>query len=264
MPTFRAHVIPLSAAARIAASARVAAAARIAAAALIAATALAGCASERLSSEPPPGERLAGDWKLDAARSDDLGKAVAQLRAQGAKARRGGAAAAPQPGSGASGRRGRRGHSPGGQQSGDSQQDQSSQQSDSGAEGVGVGIAPRASPVDELMSNLPRGDYLTIKVSPNAFTVISGDSSDEYTPGLESEISAEDGDAQQISGWKGADYVIDTRPRLGAEILQRFTLTKDGRLMLTLRLGGARTQFTFTRVYDRTTRVAPLAPPTNN
>lgn len=121
-----------------------------------------------------------------------------------------------------------------------------------------------ASPVSELMSSIPRGDYLRITVSSGAFTVISGDSTDEYTPGLQSDISAEQGDAQQISGWKGADFVIDTKPRLGAEILQSYTLTKDGRLMMTLRLTGRGTKFTFNRVYDRTAQVAPLAPPTNN
>jgi hypothetical protein len=114
------------------------------------------------------------------------------------------------------------------------------------------------------MSSVPRGDYLRIQVSPSAFTVNSGVSSDEYTPGLVSEISAAQGDAQQISGWKGADYVIDTRPQWGAEIIQSYTLTKDGRLAVTVRLSGERTRFRFTRVYDRTTRVAPLAPPTNN
>lgn len=233
------------------------------AAALIAA-ALVGCASSRLSSEPPPGERLAGDWQVDAARSDDLGKAVAELRAQVAKSRRSKSGGAQEQGSSAHTGHGRRGRGSGGQPSGQTGEDENSEGLDSGGQGVGVGLPPRTSPVDELMSSLPRGDYLRIKVSPNAFTVISGDSSDEYTPGLESEVSAEQGDAQQISGWKGADYVIDTKPQWGAEILQTFTLMKDGRLMMTLRLTGGKTKFTFTRVYDRTTRVAPLAPPTNN
>ncbi len=235
----------------------------LAAAALIAAALLTGCASMGLSSEPPPGERLAGDWRLDGARSDDLGKAVTQLRAQAAKARRDDAGGQQQGSAGQSGH-GRKGHGAGGQQSGQAGPDESSQGLDSGGLGVGVGLAPRASPVDELMSSVPRGDYLTIKVSPNAFTVLSGDSSDEYTPGLESEISAEQGEAQQISGWKEADYVIDTKPQWGAEIIQTYALTKDGRLMVTVRLTGGRTKLTFTRVYDRTTRVAPLAPPTNN
>jgi hypothetical protein len=114
------------------------------------------------------------------------------------------------------------------------------------------------------MSNVPGGDYLKITVSDTTFTVTSGDSSNQYTPGLESEISAEQGDAQQISGWKGTAYVIDTTPQLGPEIIQSFDLTKDGRLAMTLRLSGGNTRFTFRRIYDRTTHVAPLTPPTTN
>lgn len=235
--------------------------------ALIAAAALAGCATN-LSAEPPPGVHLAGDWKLDTARSDDLGKAVDELRAQTQKARRDMGSAQTQGGSGAtqgstSGHRRTRRGGQGGQQGTQGDQNQSASEPGEGGDEMGVGT-PRSSPVDELMSNVPRGDYLRIGVGANSFTVSSGDSSDEYTPGLQSEISAEQGDAEQISGWKGADYVIDTKPQLGGEIIQRFGLTKDGKLAMTLRLTGRRIKLTFTRVYDRTTRVAPLAPPTIN
>lgn len=223
--------------------------------ALVAAAVLAGCTSMRLSSEPPPGVRLAGDWKLDPALSDDLGKAVGQLRAQGAK-RRHGSGGDQQPGPGSYGRRRQGGGAP--------TQDESSSGPESGGQGLAIGPAPASSPVAQLMSSVPRGDYLKIKVSSDAFTVVSGDSSEEYTPGLESEITAEQGDAEQISGWKGADYVIDTRPQWGAELVQSYGLTKEGRLTVTVRLTGGRTKFTFTRVYDRTPQMAPLAPPTNN
>lgn len=248
MPSFRASAIPSCACA------------------LFAAVILTGCATSRLSAETPPGERLAGDWKLDPARSDDLGKAVEELRAQSAKARRGSSSGGRQQGPGYSrhGRRGGGAGGPGGEQGGQGPQDESPSGPESGVEGAGAGLAPRASPVDELMSSVPRGDYLRITVSPSAFTVISGDSSDEYTPGLQSEISAVQGDAQQISGWKAADYVIDTKPQWGAEIIQSYSLTKDGKLAMSVRLTGRKINFTFTRVYDRTTRVAPLAPPTNN
>jgi len=235
--------------------------------ALAAAAFLTGCASSRLSSQPPPVVRLAGDWKVDSARSDDLGKAIAQLRAQQHKKVRHGGTEGQQPGFGGYGR-GRRGGGPGGeqggQQGGGSGQGQNSSGTDSGAQGVGIGPAPHNSPVDELLSSVPRGDYLRIKVSPGGFTVVSGDSSDEYSPGVESEISAEQGDAEQISGWKGADYVIDTQPEFGAQIIQTYSLTKDGNLSMTVRLTGSGTKFTFTRIYDRTTSAPPLAPPTIN
>ena len=206
---------------------------------------LSACASTRLASEPPPGERLAGDWKLDVARGDDLGRAVEQLRALVAKAHHGRGGAQPQ-GVGGYPEEGPVGGAPGSGQA------------------FSTGPIPRVSPVEELMSDVPEGDYLRIVVTPSSFTVTSGESSNQYTPGLESEISAEHGDAQQISGWKGSAYVIDTTPQLGPEITQSFDLTKDGRLTVTLRLDGNGIRFTFTRVYDRTTHVAPLAPPTTN
>lgn len=213
--------------------------------ALIAAAALPGCASGGFSAEPPPGVRLAGDWKLDRTRSDDLGQAVGRLQEQARKAQRQ--------------RRDREDASTGAE--GPASGHRRAGASEPGASEIGAG-PPRASSVDELMSSVPRGEYLSIRVSADSFTVTSGDSSDQYTPGLESEISAEKGDARQISGWKGGDYVIDTKPQWGAEIIQSYGLTKDGRLAMTLRLTGGRTDFTFTRVYDRTKSVAPLAPPT--
>lgn len=223
------------------------------AAALIAAAVLTGCASSRLSSELPPGVRLAGDWKLDPARSDDLGKAVGALRAQLAKAHHDSDGGEQQSLGSYSGRRGGGGDS-GSQQGGEVGPGESSS----------AGPPRRGSPVDELMSSVPRGDYLRITASSGAFTVISGDSSAEYTPGLESEISTQQGDAEQTSGWKAADYVIDTKPQWGPEIIQSYGLTKEGNLSVTVRLTGGGTNFTFTRVYDRTTRVTPLAPPTIN
>ena len=238
--------------------------------ALIAAAALAGCATGHLSAETPPGVRLAGDWKLDTARSDDLGKAVDELRAQARKARRGAGNGQPTEDGGSGGaqgstsghRRVRRGGQ-GGQQGAAGDEGQNVGANGEGGDELGAG-PPRFSTVDELMSSVPRGDYLRIGVGANSFTVSSGDSSDQYTPGVQSEISAEQGDAQQISGWKGEDYVIDTKPQWGAEIIQRYGLTKDGKLTMTVRLTGNKTRLTFTRVYDRTTRVAPLAPPTIN
>lgn len=223
---------------------------------------LAGCASSRLSSAPAPAEHLAGDWKLDVAHSDDLGKAVEELRAQVAKARRSRRAEEQQDvesyGRRRSGGRGSEGQEGGRSDEGDSLP------GGGGEQELAPVPLPGVSPVGELMSNVPRGDYLRISVSTNAFTVISGDSSNQYTPGLESEISAEQGDAQQISGWKGTAYVIDTKPQLGPEITQTFDVTKDGKLAMTMRLSGNGIHFTFARLYDRTTRVAPLAPPTTN
>ena len=235
-------------------------------AALIAATVLTGCAASHLSAQPPPGVRLAGDWKLDAARSDDLGQAIARLRAQTRKDR----PARGEPLNESENDQGAASHRRHGQEGGPGD-DEGGEGGESGTgPAPGGGTAgpvvplPRVSAVDQLMSSVPRGEYLRIAITANTFTVISGDSSDQYTPGVESDISAQQGDAQQISGWKDGAFVIDTRPQWGLEVTQSYGLTKDGRLAMTVRLDGGRTHFLFTRVYDRTTRVAPLAPPTNN
>lgn len=241
----------------------------IPATALIAAAFLTGCAwSGGFASEPPPGVRLAGNWKLDPVHSDDLGKAIEKLRAQSARRRRnmrgeqtqdasGGAVGPP------SGRRRMRRGQPGSPQG--SQQGEGASQAEYGPQGEEAGTGSlRPSVVDQLMSNVPTGDYLRIGVSADSFTVTSGDSSDRYTPGLQSDISAEQGDAQQMSGWKKSAYVIDTKPQFGAEVIQSYDLSKDGKLVMTLRLTGDKIKFTYTRVYDRTTNVVPLAPPTTN
>jgi hypothetical protein len=228
---------------------------------LLAAAGLLGCASSRLASQPPPGVRLAGDWKLDPARSDDLGKAIVQLHAQQAKARRDTDNEPQRIGDDGSRRRGGGGSEP--PEGGEPGEGESPSAPESGPE-LRAGPMPHASFVDELMSSVPRGDYLRITVSADAFTVTSGDASEQYTPGLESDISAEHGDAKQISGWKGPQFVIDTKPQWGAEIIQSYGLTPDGRLAMSVRLSGRGAHLTFTRLYERTTRVAPLSPPTNN
>jgi hypothetical protein len=241
MPSFRASAVPLWVTA-------------VAAAAL-----LTGCASSRLSPVTPQGVRLGGDWRLDPSRSDDLGKALAQLRAQARKA------SPREEGSGVPGPRAggtqARGEGSPGEERGESHGEQPGQSS-GGA--MSIGPVPRVSPVDELMSKVPQGSYLRITAGTGAFTVTSGAGSSQYTPGQQSDVSAQQGYAQQISGWKGTDYVIDTRPQWGPEIIQSYGLTQHGRLKVTVRLLGGRIDFTFTRIYERTTRVSPLAPPTND
>lgn len=250
MPSFRVSALPFCATA------------------LFAAAVLTGCASSRLAAEPPAGVRLAGDWKLDPGESDDLGRAIAQLRAQASRARHSrrseqAAETSGGPEGSASGRRRVRRGGAGGPQQGQTGGDEGASGPGGAGEDVGPG-ATRGSAVGLLMSNVPKGDYLRISVSPGSVTVTSGGSSDQYTPGLESDISAEQGDARQISGWKDGAFVIETRPQFGPETTQTYGVTKDGKLMMTLRLAGGRTKFTFTRVYERTTSLAPLAPPTNN
>jgi len=227
-------------------------------AALVAAAALSGCASSRLASQMPPGSHLAGDWKLDPARSDDLGRAVTQLRDQARKRHDERMRRAPRDTGGY------RQGAPGRRQRPDDERGGENPEQASEGESAGIGPAPHVPAADELLASVPQGEYLRITASAGGFTVISGSSSEQYTPGLPSEISAQQGDAQQISGWKGTDYVIDTRPQWGPQIRETYAITPDGALKLTVELSGQGTHFVFTRIYDRTNRVSPLAPPTND
>jgi hypothetical protein len=249
MPSFRAYAAPLCISA------------------LATAAVLTGCASRRFSSQAPPGVSLAGDWKLDPSRSDDLGRALTELRAQDEKRslemRRRQTGGMTQEGEGPEGQEGPEGGERPEHGGRGSQRAAGGRGANPGEE-AGVGRGPHVSAADELLSSVPQGDYLRITAGANAFTVTAGASSDQYTPGMESEISAQQGEATQISGWKGADYVIDTRPQWGAEIIQSYGLTKDGKLSMTVRLTGRGIKFAFTRLYERTTRAPLLAPPTND
>jgi len=207
-----------------------------------------GCASSHLAARAPPGVRLSGDWKLDPAGSEDLGRALVELRAQDEKERRA------------------RARHPIGfdEEGGGEGRESRSEPGESAPEQLHLGPGPHISPAAELMASVPQGEYLRITLNASTFTVTSGASSSQYTTGLESEISAQQGEARQISGWKAAEYVIDTRPQWGPQIIQSYGLTQDGKLRMTVRLSGGGTKFTFTRLYDRTTRVSPLALPTND
>jgi hypothetical protein len=229
-----------------------------------------GCAATHFSSQPPADARIAGDWKLDRAASDRLSTAISRLGAQLARAARARRRAAerqaeagelPQaegPGEGS----GDEGPGEGGRTHGAERRQQSGAQAPA-TQDVG-GPAPNSAAEQEFLASVPAGEYLRLVVGPGAFTVIAGDSSNEYSPGVESVVESTSGEATQNSGWKGARYVIDTRPRLGPELTQSFELAKDGKLALKIRMQGRGIDVSFTRIYARTTRVAPLAPPTNS
>jgi hypothetical protein len=108
------------------------------------------------------------------------------------------------------------------------------------------------------------GDGLSIEQSPTRFTIIRGDSRRSYTPGGHSVVSVADGVADQNSGWKGREFVIDVRPQVGPHLTERFGLTADGRLVEKVSLAeDGLPKLEFTRVYDR--GAAPVrALPTSN
>ena len=117
---------------------------------LLMAAAISACASSRFASQPPPGVRLAGDWKLDPTLSDDLGKAIEQLHAQQAKARRHASGGQPQGFGDYGGQEHMGGGGTGGQQGREPGEGEESVGPESGPE-TGAGPSPRSSSVDELM-----------------------------------------------------------------------------------------------------------------
>jgi hypothetical protein len=110
-------------------------------------------------------------------------------------------------------------------------------------------------PVDlSLQSALLRGgDWLQIQQSPSTFIVSNGDTTHAYTPGEKSVVSVPGGVADQISGWKGKQYVIEIRPQVGPHATATYSLSdKGGQLIQTIHVEseGRVPKLDVTRVYD--------------
>jgi hypothetical protein len=234
--------------------------------------ALAGCFGSRLSPEQPPGVRLEGVWKLNRAVSDDPQKIIDTMRAEALKRiRRAIGASASQPmntGQGGQGRRGRRGQSGGQAGPTDDQQqaqDEASQQA----------AAAIASPHYDPLRNSPtmhaftailnRSDYLKLRQTAERVSFDFGVTVRTYTPGEHSVVSSETGVADQNSGWKSKEYVIDVKPQLGPEVTEAYGLSPDGKqLVMKLTIASFDlSKITLTRVYDSTGEVVPRARPSN-
>jgi hypothetical protein len=95
------------------------------------------------------------------------------------------------------------------------------------------------------------GDGLVIEQSPSRFIIVRGTSRRTYTPGGHSVVSVADGVADQSSGWKGREFVIDVRPQVGPHLTERYGLSADGRLVekVSLEEDGL-PKLEFTRVYE--------------
>jgi hypothetical protein len=208
---------------------------------------LSACSSgPRLTSEVPGGVDLSGSWRLNREASEDPQMLIAGLQEKMMKRMRrappedmdlpeGGTATHRGPGSGA------------GQTS-----------SPRTLEGQAM-LAPRfrerggflhARYGDALGARLS-GDGLVIEQSPSRFVVIRGTSRRTYTPGGHSVVSVADGVADQSSGWKGREFVIDVRPQVGPRLTERYGLSADGHLIekVSLEEDGLPT-LEFTRVYE--------------
>lgn len=219
---------------------------------------LSGCASDRLAATAPAGLALSGDWALDPTAGDDLDQVIAQLHEQIDKARhvrwRTGA-----PGGGFASPARRREQTPAGDA--DERSDGPSRQSAAPAQ-PSPGLPRGSTLIQEFLSNVP-GSYLRITVAPGSFSVASGNASQEYSPGIQTAVELGQVSAEQISGWKGRQYVIDTKPERGPSMTQSYQLA-HGKLLATVRLRGQGIDTTLTLRYERTTKAPAALLPTND
>jgi hypothetical protein len=231
------------------------------------AVSLAGCASVgRFDPEPAHTIDLSGSWILDHAASEDPKAAIEKLRPKPVKhgwdtppddgtgddtgppeggGQQGG-------GRGGQGGRGRRGG--GGSQG----QPQTAYRNNNDA-------YTHSTVLKMLQADLAR-ESLTIRQAPDRFTLDYGSVVRNFTPGAVSVVSAAWGVADQSSGWKGKEFVIQVKPQTGVASVESFSLTPDGsHLVEDLRLGGGEfPAVKLKRVYNRADHPVPRDVPTSD
>ncbi|HVN46602.1 MAG TPA: hypothetical protein VMT66_15340 [Steroidobacteraceae bacterium] len=219
---------------------------------LVCMASLAGCAGSRVADEAPPGVNLAGHWKLDHSASDDPQKLLEHMRAQALKI----IGHPQQPVMAMPARGGRQGG-------------QGMTQTQEGAADPalaqpappGVHFDPLLrSPMAHIINNtVARGDFLTVRQGPGEFVLDYGGVRRSFTPGQHSVVSVEGGVADQTSGWKGRDYVIEIKPQNGPRVTEEYGLSADGKeLLAKLHIASEELPaVTFNRVYRPTDESAP-------
>ncbi|HEV7716546.1 MAG TPA: hypothetical protein VGO53_13195 [Steroidobacteraceae bacterium] len=222
--------------------------------ALLSLTMLGGCGGTgRLAPETPGGVNLAGTWKLNRAASDDPQAMIAKIQRDLMKRLRRGPrdeiddalSTENDPGENGgppSSSRGRRG---GGQQG-------AAGGTQAGAGGGGRREYMPHSIYAEALGAMLTNDALTIEQSPTRFALNRGGSRRSFTPGGESVVSVPEGVADQHSGWKGREYVIEVKPQVGARVIERYGLSPDNRQLVekvTATEEGL-PKLEFTRVYE--------------
>jgi hypothetical protein len=234
----------------------------------ILAAALAGCGGlAGLKSDPSQAVDLSGSWVLDRAASDDPQKVLDKLRPKVDSSHPGDAS--PDDGVGPTGddtgQSG--GQPPNGSPRGGRRGRSQRSEGDAPAPTVYRGSdAITHNPVIRmLMSDLARGEHLTVRQAPDEFSLDYGITVRTFTPGGKSVIGADWGVADQVSGWKGKEYVIETKPQSGVAAVEKYGLSPDGRhLIEQLRLGGSGYPVAeLKRVYDHTDKPLTRAVPSN-
>lgn len=222
---------------------------------MLAAAGTGGCASvSSLDPASPKAIDLSGNWVLNRQASDDPQKILDKLRPK-ATARRD-----------------------------PSMIDDSDSDSDGGQQGSNGPRGRRSQqiPVQQLYRNnqfithtqvmralsvdVLRADQVTVRQTPGQMTFDYGTTARSFTPGAKSVVSASWGVADQSSGWKGKEFVIEIKPQTGVRSIETFSLSPDGKhLIEQLHLGGGDyPRVELKRVYDHTDNPLPRALPTND
>jgi hypothetical protein len=209
------------------------------------AIALSGCGGMSLEPDVPAGVNLAGSWHLNREASDDPEAIIARLQeklTQRMSRMREYTSDDLQAGSSETGNRGG-----------------ATDARPAGATAMGGGFRDRRRHRDFLRTHYGQalgarlsGNGLVIEQSTSSFVISRGDSRRSYTPGGHSVVSVVDGVADQSSGWKGREFVIDVRPQVGPRLTERYGLTADGQLVekVTLAEDNGLPELEFTRVYE--------------
>ena len=125
----------------------------------------------------------------------------------------------------------------------------------------GMAAYLRSQYTNALGSILSSDEGLVIEQAPDRFVLRRGDSRRSFTPGGRSVVGVVDGVADQTSGWKGREYVIDVRPQVGPRVTEHYGLTPDGQLIEKVSLSGdGLKKLEFTRVYDKGAPPARVLP----
>ena len=118
-------------------------------------------------------------------------------------------------------------------------------------------------PLDIQLTVLRGGEWLQIEQKPDEIMITNGARVRSFTPGQKSVVSVPTGVADQKSGWRGRDYVIDLRPQLGPSSQERYKLSDDGKhLYVTIKIAGEGRNHALSvnRVYDRASAVQKALP----
>ncbi len=117
-----------------------------------------------------------------------------------------------------------------------------------------------------LSADIARAEQVTIRQDPQRFSLDYGSQVRNFTPGAVSVVGADWGVADQSSGWKGSQYVIEVKPQQGVGSTEKFGLSPDGKhLVEELHMGGrGYPTVELKRIYDRTQKPLLRGLPTND